>query len=289
LYGIYTALFFQSTYLMLKGIKGRSLSAKIFLSCTVLMYVIATTHISIGLHALLEGNQAEDSWLANTSWEYTTYTTLNLAMLWIFDSLMIYRCYIIWSKNKCVVAGPIVLFFATLIISVLGWISIKTENSPLRIFLMLTFPCTVLQSFLTTSLIAFRLVRQHRASRASGIQPSNSRINLFHVVQIMLESAAIYTTLLLITIIFQIVDSPSLWILIGMNTPTIGIVFTLISIRLHIVTNRAREPRTTLFTVSPWFNTSTCSAIDGSQSVRTKLQLSTVATRSLPPVTPEPT
>jgi hypothetical protein len=292
LYGIYTALFFQSMYIMLKGIKGRSLSAKIFLSFTALMYIIATTHVSIGLRTLLvpdlslEGTpEAEESWMATPRWEYTAYTVMNIVMLWLFDCLMIYRCYIIWAKNRCVIVAPIILFFATIAISLLAWWSTTVERSPFYILGKLAFPCTVLQNILTTSLISFRLVRQFRLSRAPGVQPSNSHLNLFDVVQILLESAALYTTLLLITIIFQLVESPSLWILIGMNTPSIGIVFTLISIRLHIVTTRAREHRTTLFTVSPWFNNTASSAVEGSQPVQTKHPLSTLASESLPRVT----
>jgi len=265
LYGVYTTLFFHSMYTMVQGFKGRTMSAKIFIWSAALMYFIATAHVSLAFYRAL----MRYVWLAGTSaaqtyvsmactWEHRASSSLNVIMAWIFDCLLTYRCYIIWSKRWYIVVVPIALFFARLAIDIafLAWwtTSDPTKESPFKLSSQLSLPVTVVQNVLTTGLICFRLIRQHRISRASGIQPSRSRLSLFHVVRIMVESAAIYTALLCITIILQSVNSRGQWIFFAIKPPTIGIVFTLISIRLNILTTRAREPRTTLFTLSPWIN-----------------------------------
>jgi len=292
LYGIYTTLFFQSMYVMLKGINlnAQSRSAKIFICAAALMFLIATAHFSLALHFLLERQgtpDAETPWLPG--WHYIAHTSMFVIMLWIFDCLMIYRCYIIWGKRKYIVVAPIILFVACIIVSFLASLSIMqnpTEIKKFKPLLHVTPPLYILQNFTTTGLISFRLVRQHRASRASGIQPSNTRLNLFHVVRIILESAAIYTVFLLITIISLSTGSRTTWILAAMSTPIIGIALTLISFRLHVVAARAREPRTTLFTVAPYVNDSNLTDVEASRSTQSENRLPTVAKNPRPSYAP---
>jgi hypothetical protein len=213
------------------------------------------------------------------------YNCLAIIMAWMFDCLMIYRCYIIWSKRWYIIVAPIVLFLASLIVVFLSWL--YSPQSPIenkKTFTILAYfaiSVNILLNMTTTGLISFRLIRQHRTSRASGIQPSHSRLNLFHVVRIIVESAAIYTLLLLVTLIFHAIGSRNVWILLGINTPATGIALTLISIRLHAVTTRAREPRTTLFTISPWINDNSLSGVEMSRSVQSENQLTPVGVKPL--------
>jgi len=256
-----------------------------------LMHIIATAHVAIALYRALK----RYVWLAGTPaaqtygliachWEHRAYTSLNVNMAWIFDCLLIYRCYIIWGKRWQIVVALLGLFLARFAIDItfLVWWSTTdpTIKSPIKLFSQIALPVAVVQNVLTTGLICFRLVRQHRISRASGIQPSRSRLNLFHVVRIMVESAAIYTLLLLITIILQTVSSRAIWVFLAIKPPTIGIVFTLISIRLNIVTTRALEPRSTLFTLSPWISNIPSSP---SQLAQGTDQSATVEMKSDPP------
>jgi len=273
LYGIYTALHFQSMFTMLKGIKGRSRSAKIFLSCATIMYLIATAHVSMALHFLLRRRatqESESTWFSATRWEYRAYTGSMLITLWIFDCLMIYRCYVIWSKRFSIIVPSIVLFFASIIIAFLVWLSTTgSSNEMMKTFKRMApvvLPVNILQNILSTVLICFRLIHQFRTSHSPGFQPTQPRLNLFHVVRIILESAAIFTTLFLITIVLYSTHSRIVWILVGMMTPTIGITFSLISIRIYAVTSQPREPRTSLFTVSPCFISSTTEATRTLQS-----------------------
>jgi len=181
---------------------------------------------------------------------------------------------------------PIVLLVASLAIRSTLFVWLRYEDPmlylPFRLLSKAAVPTNFVQNVLTTGLICFRLVRQHRASRAAGIQPSNSRLNLCHVVRIMIESAIIYPIVLLATSILWSANSDSFWILFGMYAPIIGIASTLLTIRLHIATTR-REDRTTLFTLSPWINNpdSSGQVLRTGQSER---QLSAVEAQSLPAV-----
>jgi hypothetical protein len=98
----------------------------------------------------------------------------------------------------------------------------------------------------------------------------------------MLESAAIYAILLLIAIIVQAVEPGTLCIISNMKVPIIGIVFTLLTIRLHIVAAKSREAGTTLFTLSPRINNSSTSSPNAevSQSLSGVHVMTTVEVKS---------
>lgn len=86
-------------------------------------------------------------------------------------------------------------------------------------------PFSFVQHIWTTGLIAFKLIRQHYQSRALGISDSRSRLNLYEVGIIMIESAAIYSLVLIAGIVFHALNSNIKFVLFGMGIPTIGMSF----------------------------------------------------------------
>jgi len=229
---------------------------------------------------LLAGTPEADTYASDVRQQsFLALYWLSFTMVWIGDALLIYRCFIIWKKRWSIIAVPLLLYFTNIALNIVIAVNWTTRVGPatkqIKMLHKFPLPLSFAQVVTTTTLICYRLIRHHRASRASGIQPSNNRLSLFHVVRIMLESAAIYAILLFVAIIIQFVHPMALWVISGMKVPIIGIAFTLLTIRLHIVTTRVREARSTLFTVSPWVNN-----VDTSQSVSGIHVLTTVEVKS---------
>jgi len=275
---------------MLNGIKQRQRTAKIFIWSTAMIYFIATTHVSLGLYILLLRYvrhagipEAHTSWFTCRTWDGCSYNGLIGCTVWTFDLLLIYRCYIIWRKRWLIILAPVVLLVAALAIHVpmLIWLTYESPMSyaPYRLSTFVSLPLLFVQNVLTTGLICLRLARQHQASRAAGIQPSNSRLSLFHIVRIIIESAAIYPIMLLIGTLLWVIQSDKFVIFFGLYIPIIGIVSTLLTIRIHNATTR-RSGKTTLFTLFPWMNNTGSS--DERQPASSGSELTTFGVKSVP-------
>lgn len=84
------------------------------------------------------------------------------------------------------------------------------------------YPLAFVQNVVTTSLIALRILQQHRASLASGFLTAGSRISLLYVVRVIVESAALYTVQLLVLIVLYALKHPAQLIVQGAIVPTTG-------------------------------------------------------------------
>ncbi|TFK71147.1 hypothetical protein BDN72DRAFT_817940 [Pluteus cervinus] len=262
LYGVYSTIFFESLYITHKRKRRSSSSVKVFTIATILMYIIATLHVSIGLYRLLkgfvwlEGENAAAIYFSTFKgiWEHTLYTVLNLLMIWMGECLLVYRCYIIWGCNIWVVLPSILLFLAGVAVNVpvlVYWTKHGAVlGNPLRPALSSIYPLAFVQNLLATGLIAYRLVVQHYFSQNSGIRPNGSRLGLMNVVRIILESAMLYCVEFFVLIILYILKHPAQYIILSMVTPTIGIVFNMILVRLQFAIDDSNPlPPTMLNTV----------------------------------------
>ncbi|KAF8895286.1 hypothetical protein BD779DRAFT_715731 [Infundibulicybe gibba] len=104
LYGIYIALFFVCVHILLRN--RRTVQPPLLVLAT-LMFTIATTDIGVTyaylLHYLLRGEVTPFKYLYPKFMLYITNSTLG-------DTLMIYRCYVIWGHNKCIIILPCVSY-----------------------------------------------------------------------------------------------------------------------------------------------------------------------------------
>ncbi|KAJ7234883.1 hypothetical protein B0H12DRAFT_1238933 [Mycena haematopus] len=154
----------------------------------------------------------------------------------VADAFIIYRTFHVWHRNWLVIILPVVLFLANLGSSIWGMIALSTvELSPtiwsnvvfksLNLFISLTL-CT---NIICTALISFRILRVHRQI----IMSSNfASTHTMRAVSAIVESAAIYTLLLVSTLISNNRDSFVILTLIECTPPTIGLVFAYIIVRV---------------------------------------------------------
>ncbi|PPQ84424.1 hypothetical protein CVT25_011251 [Psilocybe cyanescens] len=193
-------------------------------------------------------------------WDSILTNALLGIILWLGDALVISRCYYIWDRNFWVILLPSLLFLSIvgkllsvrivlhvihdkdLLIgintSTLYW-STHLSDPHLNPKLMLSllnavYPLALTQNVLTTGLIAFKIWLQHRTSSAFGVVDRGSRLSLMRILVIVVESAMIYTLQLFILIILYFMENNVQYIVQSAIVPSVGIVFALIAVRVHI-------------------------------------------------------
>ncbi|TFK64238.1 hypothetical protein BDN72DRAFT_278578 [Pluteus cervinus] len=263
LFGVYTTLFLESTVIMFERYSRRPFSARLFTAIMCIIYMISMAHIGVGLYRLIkgyvwiEGSQAQLRYWSIAfahPVEATLVNLLQVAVITMADFLLLYRCYIVWSRTFWIIIPSTILVLANFGVNIATntlWAMLGALRGTRYIYLLnAIFPISIAQNVLTTGLIIYRLIRQHQESRAAGVHDSSSRLNLRNVGRIMLESAAIYTCTLLLSLILYIMNFDGQFILVDMTVPIIGITWSLIAVRLHRVTHPNSRAQATVFTIS---------------------------------------
>ncbi|TFK64237.1 hypothetical protein BDN72DRAFT_901719 [Pluteus cervinus] len=263
LFGVYTTLFLESTVIMFERYSRRSFSARLFTAVMCVIYMVAVAHIGVGLYRLIkgyvwiEGSEAQLRYWSIAfarPMEATLVNLLQVAVITMADFLLIYRCYIVWSRTFWVIIPSIILALANFsanIATITLWAMLGAlRGTHYTNLLNSIFPTAIVQNVLTTGLIIYRLIRQHKESRAAGVHDTSSRLSLRNVGLIMLESAAIYTCHLLLTLILYILNFDGQFILVDITVPIIGITWSLIAVRLHRVAHPTSIISANVFTVS---------------------------------------
>ncbi|KAJ7740306.1 hypothetical protein B0H16DRAFT_1757990 [Mycena metata] len=152
----------------------------------------------------------------------------------IADAFIIYRTFVIWNRNLLIILLPAMLSVANSGSSIWLTVTLSTVNTatmdnitvkPLDLFLSLTL-CT---NVICTGLISFRIWYIHRLVAQITI---SSEVRTLEVVSIIIESAAIYTLLLTTTLIIGRLNILLNFVLFACISPTIGVVFSYIIIRI---------------------------------------------------------
>lgn len=246
LYGLYFSLFVVALSIMLKRQALDTTSSRVFLSGIVLMFALITVHNSVNVYRLLTAYASYDPGAPFKAvfflfdfhnWDAFAHPIMLATLTWLGDILVIYRCFLIWHRNYWVIILPILLLLTSVGTTFVHWVWFK---NPLAVpwpvmqhLLDLTYPLNLVQNVGTTSLIGFKLYMQYRRSARSGLDP-NRGLGFIAVMRIIVESALIYTTVMLLMTILYYVNHPSLVIVQHVLAPCIGIVFVLIAIRAHV-------------------------------------------------------
>ncbi|KAH9479867.1 hypothetical protein JR316_0008463 [Psilocybe cubensis] len=244
IYGIYTALFVSTLALMFKGSR-RSTGAWVFFVAALLMFSIATLHMILAILRFLRGFilHRGNSGPIGYMYDFTRADTILdssvfCVIIWIGDALVIYRCFYVWNHNYWIIVLPALLLTASIGVNiyVLWWFTHLTAvvNEAASFGLVRSiYPLALAQNVITTGLIAYKIYHQHRASSAHGIVDRSSKLTLYRILRIMVESAMVYTVQLFILMILYFAKSNAQVILQYAIVPSIGIVFVLIAIRVH--------------------------------------------------------
>ncbi|KAJ7261143.1 hypothetical protein C8J57DRAFT_1719882 [Mycena rebaudengoi] len=251
LYGIYTVLFVASIYLLLNRHNGpnfpryslRSWSIMFYSSCA--LFVIVTGHWIVNVCRAFTGfiyfhDGAVDFFKDGTQPLTTAFNVFVGLAFVVGDSMIIYRLWIVWGLNKLVIILPVMSVIALAVsYSVLVVLRSRLAGQNISATKLVT-PTSILTMVINiycTALIAYRIWTTTR-----GAVPVNQR-NLMDVLAIVVESAALYTTLMVVYEITYQLGSQVQYAEIHFVPPIIGIANALIQVRVGL-----RESEITQYT-----------------------------------------
>ncbi|KAG7099804.1 hypothetical protein E1B28_001615 [Marasmius oreades] len=270
LYGIFTVLTIGTLYILTKRGSNADLNyAVIFTS--VLMFVLATAEIVVNCVVIFDAfieiapgpnpravRKLKMDNLGNPL--VLAKKAIFLTMMILGDVIVIYRCWIVWAKNWYVI---ILSSLCCLASATIAYMTMYSAQHPGTYPGLLErpwasgaamFTLSIVANGVANLLIAFRIWRNERevihhstgSSRTAGRLPSSvvwGRNSFFPIARIILESGALYTVFLIAFTIVLRRETPrrqqSMPILANMITPLIGIIFSLVIVRVKILSNRS--------------------------------------------------
>ncbi|TFK41510.1 hypothetical protein BDQ12DRAFT_733035 [Crucibulum laeve] len=222
-----------------------------FLIATLSLLVLSTIHLSLALwetlEQVLQGNQTSSS-VGPIPWsDVVMCTVVNISVL-ITDGVLIYRCWLAYSKSRAIIIVPCIFWIGGAICTILQvyWqviqsAVIKTAWQPVNMKIgpgtILTpfWGSTIIVNIYVTSMIVYRIWKVSKASEVNA-----SIKDLRFAIRVLVESGALY---LIVTIPHFIVwwttNSLAIVLMGWINLPVVCSAFNLILIR--IARHRAEE------------------------------------------------
>ncbi|KAL0959113.1 hypothetical protein HGRIS_014409 [Hohenbuehelia grisea] len=248
LFGVYIVLFIGCIYVLL--FRYRSLSGrhhqrpvnKVLLTVTVILFLLITAHWVLQVIRLFDAfihrprdETPEQIYGAARSPLNVAKTALYVAQTFTADVTMVYRLYIVWGRNWKVIIAPAITTAGLLAGGTNVVISFARQDPHVSIFtsasghwIVTVFSTTFATNLMVTSLIAYRIWSINRL-----VQPS-TRTSIKPVINIILESAVLYTIFLVITHMAYLAKAPFQFIFLDASSPAIGIAFSLIIVRVGL-------------------------------------------------------
>ncbi|EIN09223.1 hypothetical protein PUNSTDRAFT_134386 [Punctularia strigosozonata HHB-11173 SS5] len=240
LYGAYTMLFVLTTWMLIT----RRPLRKPMLFVSTLMWVVATMHVATNftriIKAFITFSDAPGGPAAffNRFSEFTQMfgSTLYVLQTLIGDSMVLYRCYLAWERKFTVIAFPLLCLFGSTATGIGILYSFDRVNPEANIFvhqlsqwITAFFSMTFATNVLCTVLVAFRVYRLNRkqliGARARHLRP---------LLLIVVESGAVYSAWLMALLILYNTDSWFQYVVLDSVSPIVGIVFSVIILRIAI-------------------------------------------------------
>ncbi|KAJ7083922.1 hypothetical protein C8R43DRAFT_1051924 [Mycena crocata] len=267
-YGMYLILFFACLSVAFARRKEKRGFNSKFLATSLLLFVLITWHLITDAVMLFlaynnETTLEADIYYSNIPGTLNVMKTgVYVCVTLISDAFMLYRCFVVWNRSLAIIALPLLLLAADIATGVAGLVVLKrstttffTENQ-LRVTSAF-FGLTMATNNVSTVLIAVRVWQGQRQMK--GITTMSS---LNKLVVVVLESGAMYSTMLVLVLGTFVGQSTAAFnILIDIVSPVIGIVFSLIIVRVGLnlsVNSDGRLPENTSSTLL--FQTTSLSA-----------------------------
>ncbi|KAH6874497.1 hypothetical protein BKA70DRAFT_257494 [Coprinopsis sp. MPI-PUGE-AT-0042] len=189
---------------------------------------------------------------------WATYTGpyLGATVLMIGDTLLIYRCFLLWQRNYRVILVPVVLAALSIGLHIATLVFVRSVSVAVIVVrnwpIMLVPPiCYIVQTSLTTSLIVYKIISQFHQTRDLGLISFHTPAVL-PIMRIIVESAVVYTTGMVVLVVLTGLDHPARLALHSCMIPITGIVFVLMALRTHAVKQEAKHTPATASLMPTW-------------------------------------
>ncbi|KAF9461634.1 hypothetical protein BDZ94DRAFT_1237508 [Collybia nuda] len=246
--GAYTVIFIDHMKIMYRR---RSTSIPyIYLLCTsIIIFLLCCMHaitdawrIYTGFTTHMDTPNAPDAFFnQNNIWDSWIRTTTFNVITVVSDLFFVFRAWVVWNRSYLVCAIPFLLFLADVATAIyVLWALGNSSDNPAFAGLLVAnaskyfFAITLALTLVCTILIAYKLWSVQRSVRptlSSGYTGGYAYNRLSQIATIIFESAAIYSTLLIVLIITDARGIEGFFVLLTMIPPFIGIVFSSIIVR----------------------------------------------------------
>lgn len=241
LYGAYAVLFFVTTYMLVSKRSSGHPIRRGMLFINLLMFVVATMHVAVNFTRIIKafiifanapGGPAA---FFNRLSEFTQMfgSTLYVLQTLIGDAMVLYRCYLVWERKFWIIAFPCLLLLGSTVTGIGILYSFDRVNPQANIFVVQLsrwitayFSMTFATNIICTALVAYRvwsINRKYMSFRMRKLRP---------IMLLVVESGAFYSATLLALLILYNVDSWFQYVVLDAVSPTVGIVFTVIMLRI---------------------------------------------------------
>ncbi|KAM5545449.1 hypothetical protein V8D89_000487 [Ganoderma adspersum] len=312
-YGLYLVSFGMCMYTMLTSSQPRRGQRSMFLVVALLLFVFATLDVALLLRHVLDAfiwYQGPGGALAEFSdisyWVNVMKTVTYVAQTSIGDVMLIYRCYVVYSRNWMLVAPLCILWLVGIIVSVF-WCYIEftlhanalLNTRKLKPFITSTLVITLVLNLIATSLIVYKIWSTERSTRRAfaGTGLDNTS-NLRRAMHIVIESGLLYSVGVVVFFAVYLASNNAQYGVSDCVVQIIGIAFNLIIIRIDqgkaitntVASQRIRNTKPSLsFRLSrSTGNPSSTAAVDESDSAERNRTIAMVSFSSSPgPEKPE--
>ncbi|KXN83507.1 hypothetical protein AN958_01365 [Leucoagaricus sp. SymC.cos] len=149
----------------------------------------------------------------------------------------IYRCWIVYGRRWLVIIPSALLYLANLAISLrvfammgaAGGIPTLTNAGAFRTSLLAFCSTIAAQNVLTTGILIWRIWLVDRAARVFKF--GNRPRYLQQIIRALAESGALYTTVVLLTLIFTVAQKTALYVVNTLMIQAAGVAFNMILVR----------------------------------------------------------
>ncbi|OBZ74465.1 hypothetical protein A0H81_05110 [Grifola frondosa] len=247
-FGAFCVLYGISTWILMYRTDSRNRTTlnKMLFATSTLMFALCIAHLGLNIHRAIQGFVDQGGSPDGTTNFYLKVDDLTqIAKSVIFitqtlvgDSFLTYRLFIVWDRDWRVIVIPILLLIGTGISGYGGCYQFTTFTgltlifkSALKSWLATFTSISLCTNVLATILISAKIMWSNRKVRKyrTNIGPS-----CWDMIETLIQSAAIYSAALICLLATYAANSNAQDICLETMQPLIGVVFTLIIIRVGL-------------------------------------------------------
>jgi len=245
LYGIFVVLFIASTFILLRKFRSANNTVnKPMLTASFTMFTLATVHVGVDLRRML------DAFLHSSDHGgpvavlgrvdvpiYVLKSTAYAMQTLVGDAFILYRLHLVWSGDRRVVFPILICFIASIGVGIGALQAFARASSDAPVFIIHLqrwivsfFSLTLATNFSSTILIAIRIWWMH--GRTKDLVRAGRSV--LPAMVVIIESGSIYSVCLVILLSLYLSGSFSQYIVLDAVTQVIGVVFSLVIVRVAL-------------------------------------------------------
>ncbi|KAG7097508.1 hypothetical protein E1B28_004850 [Marasmius oreades] len=243
LYGVYVATFSLTHWVLVHRRTAGETIKRTMMGISLTMFVLATMHIGVNFARVFmafikyRDEPGGPAVFFDQLSEFTQIfgTAIYVAQTLVGDAVVLLRCYIVWERRWYVAGFPLILLLGSTAsgIGILYTFARVTPHAQifaieLQNWIVSFFSLTLATNLICTALVASRVWYINRSSKLF------SNKSLTPVVLLVIESGAIYSATLIALLILYKVESWFQYVLLDAISPIVGLVFSMIIIRIGL-------------------------------------------------------